>query len=83
MIDPVYLNDGDATFVSSFTKLGWGKDTSQEFSFRFKPSRGKKFVVMLLGETDKGATDFDLEAALNRLGFYRKEESEQEGEGDE
>ena len=29
----------------------------------------------LIGSAKKDATDFDLEAALNRLGFYRREES--------
>ena len=41
----------------------------------FKPTKGKKFVVLLLGEVDKTAIDYDLEAALNRLGFYRKEDN--------
>lgn len=71
----VQLFDGDATFVNSFTKIGWGQETGQKFTFGFKPERGKKFVVMLLGEVDKDATDYDLEAALNRLGFYRREEA--------
>lgn len=70
----VQLYDGDATFVSSFTKIAWGEESGQKFTFGFRPARGKKFVVMLLGEADKDATDYGLEAALNRLGFYRKEE---------
>ncbi|EPZ0818880.1 TPA: hypothetical protein ACKPJS_006247 [Pseudomonas aeruginosa] len=69
----MHLNDGDATFVGSFTKICWGEETGQKFTFGFKPERGKKFVVMLLGEADKDATDYDLEAALNRLGFFRQE----------
>lgn len=71
----VQLFDGDATFLSSFTKVCYGEETGQKFTFGFRPERGKKFVVMLLGEADKNATDYDLEAALNRLGFYRREET--------
>ncbi|EPP8607624.1 hypothetical protein, partial [Pseudomonas aeruginosa] len=74
-MNEMYLNDGDATFVGSFTKVCWDRDNGQRYSFGFKPNRGKKFVVMLLGEADKTADDFDLEAALNRLGFYRREKS--------
>ncbi|AWZ87754.1 hypothetical protein CSC41_4888 [Pseudomonas aeruginosa] len=44
-------------------------------TFGFRPPRGEQFVIMLLGSAKKDATDFDLEAALNRLGFYRREES--------
>ncbi|MFT2180817.1 hypothetical protein [Pseudomonas aeruginosa] len=32
-------------------------------------------VIMLLGSAKKDAADFDLEAALNRLGFYRREKT--------
>lgn len=70
----IQLDDGDATFVGSFTKIGWHRDTGEKVQVGFRPSRGKKFVVMLLGEADKNADDFDLEGALNRLGFYRREE---------
>lgn len=51
------------------------EDGKQCFSAGFKPTKGKKFVVLLLGEVDKTAIDYDLEAALNRLGFYRKEDN--------
>ncbi|WP_079281418.1 hypothetical protein [Pseudomonas aeruginosa] len=46
-----------------------------KMTFGFRPPRGEQFVIMLLGSAKKDATDFDLEAALNRLGFYRREES--------
>jgi len=68
------LNDGDATFVGSFNKIGWTED-GRKMTFGFRPPRGEQFVVMLLGSAKKDATDFDLEGALNRLGFYRKEEA--------
>ncbi|HBO1022120.1 TPA: hypothetical protein L4E46_003927 [Pseudomonas aeruginosa] len=68
------LHDGDATFVGSFNKIGW-TDDGHKMTFGFRPPRGEQFVIMLLGSAKKDATDFDLEAALNRLGFYRREES--------
>lgn len=61
------LNDGDATFASTF-KLIRGKGWAT-----FKPQQGKKFFVLLLGTVDKNAETADIEAALNKLGFYRKE----------
>jgi len=74
----VYLNDGDASFVSTFNKTCWGEESAQQFTFSFKPPKGEKFVVMLLGTAPKNATDYDLEAALNRLGFVRKQDQEQQ-----
>ncbi|HCZ8844392.1 Uncharacterised protein [Enterobacter hormaechei] len=71
----ISLHDGDASFASSFTKVVYSEDGKQCFSAGFKPTKGKKFVVLLLGEVDKTAIDYDLEAALNRLGFYRKEDN--------
>lgn len=71
MSEEVRLNDGDATFVSTFQKICWGERTGQRFTFGFKPPKGEKFVVMLLGTAPKDAQDFDCEAALNRLGFAR------------
>mgnify|MGYP004548041311 FL=1 len=71
----ISLHDGDASFASSFTKVAYSEDGKQCFSAGFKPTKGKKFVVLLLGEVDKTAIDYDLEAALNRLGFYRKEDN--------
>lgn len=62
------LNEGDATFTSSFTKLGWD-EAGNLYQAGFKPPKGEKFVVMLLGTAPKDATDYDLEAALARLGF--------------
>uniref|UniRef100_A0AAU8GVQ6 Uncharacterized protein n=1 Tax=Pseudomonas phage PACT201 TaxID=3230130 RepID=A0AAU8GVQ6_9VIRU len=44
-MNEMYLNDGDATFVGSFTKVCWDRDNGQRYSFGFKPNRGKKFVV--------------------------------------
>jgi len=73
MSNPVYLNDGDASFAGSFNKVCWGEDSGQRFTFGFKPPKGEQFVVMLLGTAPKNAEEFDCEAALNRLGFYRKE----------
>lgn len=72
MSNSVYLNDGDATFVKSFNKICFG-ESGERFTFGFRPSNGKQFVVLLLGETDKDAVDCDIEGMLNRLGFYRRD----------
>ncbi|AYD44789.1 hypothetical protein [Yersinia rochesterensis] len=61
------LHDGDASFADTFTFQGQGG------AARFKPPKGKKFVVLLLGVTDKEAIEFNAEKALNKLGFYRIE----------
>lgn len=64
------LHNGDCTFQPRFNKVAFtvnGKVTGG-----FKPPRGQQFVVLLLGTADKKADDFDAEAALNRLGFFRK-----------
>lgn len=71
MIDQ--LHNGDATFCTTFNKKAFGENGS-EFTFGFKPPRGKKFVVLLLGTAPKNATEFDAEKALNDLGFYRRVE---------
>lgn len=63
----VELHDGDASFANTFTLQGKG------IAARFKPPKGKKFVVLLLGVTDKEAVEFNAEKALNKLGFYRTE----------
>lgn len=62
------LYDGDVTFQSSFNKVGFVGDTSIVTS-GFKPPKGQKFVVLLLGTVDKGARDCDPVAMLNALGF--------------
>lgn len=69
----VYLHDGDATFVKHFNKVCF-TESGDRFTFGFKPSRGKQFVTLLLGEIDAKETDCDIEGMLNRLGFYRREQ---------
>lgn len=68
------LYDGDATFVKTFTKVAFG-DSGQQYSFGFKAEKGKKFVVLLLGEMDAKANDCDLDALLNRLGYFKREQT--------
>jgi len=68
----IELNDGDAMFTRSFTKTGVGESTGSVYTYGFKPNKGKKFVVMLIGEVDSKADDCDCEAMLNKLGFYRR-----------
>lgn len=63
MID---LLDGDASFASKFELKIPG------LSATFKPHKGKKFVVLMLGEVDAKADTADIEAMLGKLGFVRK-----------
>lgn len=79
MTGAIYLNYGDATFSSSFAKI-MRSDEGYELKASFKPERGKEFVVLLLGETDKGTPYVDVEEMLNKLGFYREPKR---GTGDE
>ncbi|RPN04110.1 hypothetical protein IPC1284_11670 [Pseudomonas aeruginosa] len=67
------LHDGDATFVGSFNKVGWTED-GKKLTFGFKPPKGESFVVLLIGSVPKDSQDFNVEEALNRLGFYRREQ---------
>lgn len=62
----IELNDGDASFSSTFELK------TPVIAAKFKPRRGKKFVVLLLGEVDKNEETADIEAMLNKLGFVRK-----------
>lgn len=73
-MNDVTLNDGDATFVGSFNKICFGEESCNQYTFGFRPPRGERFVVMLLGSVPKDCKDFDCEAALNRLGFVREEQ---------
>lgn len=65
------LFNGDCTFQSRFNKVAF--TVSGKVTGGFKPPKGQQFVVLLLGTTDIKADDFDAEIALNRLGFFRKE----------
>ena len=69
------LYDGDATFAKSFTKVAFD-ESGQKYSFGFKADKGKQFVVLLLGEVDAKATDCDLDAMLNRLGYFKQERNQ-------
>ncbi|GEM_PF-1292048 len=65
------LHDGDCTFQKSFNKVVF--TVNGKITGGFKSPKGKQFVVVLIGTADKNADDFDTEAALNQLGFFRKE----------
>lgn len=65
------LFNGDCTFQSRFNKVAF--TVNGKITGGFKPPRGQQFVVLLLGATGIKADDFDVEDALNRLGFFRKE----------
>lgn len=74
MISSRTLHPGDATFAKSFTKISRG-DCGAQFSAAFKPPKGREFVVLLLGDVEKGQSWVDVEKMLNDLGFYRKDAS--------
>ena len=74
MSSPRTLQPGDATFAKSFTKISRG-DNGAQFSAAFKPPKGREFVVLLLGNVEKGQPWVDVEKMLNELGFYRKDDS--------
>ena len=74
MISSRTLHPGDATFATSFTKISRG-DCGAQFSAAFKPPKGREFVVLLLGDVEKGQSWVDVEKMLNDLGFYRKDAS--------
>lgn len=40
-MNEMYLNDGDATFVGSFTKVCWDRDNGQRYSFSSSQIAGK------------------------------------------
>jgi len=62
---------GDFTFQGKFDKVVFAG--SQRITGTFKPPKGRKFVVLLLGDVDGLETDFDAIAALDALGFVPKE----------
>lgn len=74
MSSPSTLHPGDATFAKSFTKISRG-DNGAQLSVGFKPPKGMEFVVLLLGDVEKGQSWVDVEKMLNELGFYRKDAS--------
>lgn len=63
------LHNGDVTFQKKFTKVAFTDSSVIEGDFL--PPKGQKFVTLLLGTASKDANDYDVEAALNRLGFVR------------
>lgn len=64
------LYDGDATFARSFSKVVFD-ELGYQHTFTFKVDRGKKFVVLLLGEVEGKAKNADLDAMLLKLGYAR------------
>lgn len=72
MSSPRELYAGDATFAKSFSKVSRG-DNGEQLTASFSAPKGREFVVLLLGDVDKGQSWVDVEKMLNDLGFYRKE----------
>jgi hypothetical protein len=62
------LYDGDVTFQTSFNKVGFLAEAGT-VTQGFRPPKGKKFVVLLLGTVEKDARDCDPVEMLNSLGF--------------
>lgn len=67
------LANGDCTFQAKFDKVEFSGN--QRITGTFTPPPGQKFVVLLLGTTDRGSIDFDVDGALRGLGYVRKEEA--------
>lgn len=65
---------GDATPASTFTKVGFLEDGGR-VTAKYKPTKGKKFVVLLLGECDTNATECDIDGMLDALGYVPKGEA--------
>lgn len=80
MSSPHTLFIGDATFAKSFNKISRGEDGAQ-VSANFSAPKGREFVVLLIGEVEKGSPDADLNAMLNELGYFYKE-PENDGSSD-
>lgn len=78
MSGPRTLHPGDATFSGSFKKISRG-DNGQQMTAAFNPPKGREFVVLLLGDVEKGQSWVDVEKMLNDLGFYRRTGQQQEG----
>lgn len=64
---------GDCTFQAKFDKVEFSE--TQRITGTFNPPPGQHFVVLLLGTTDRGSIDFDVDGALRELGYVRKEEA--------
>lgn len=74
MSGPYDLHAGDATFAKSFSKISRG-DNGEQITAGFNAPKGREFVVMLLGDVEKGQSWVDIEKMLNELGFYRQQRS--------
>jgi hypothetical protein len=60
---PDAIVHGDAILTSYL------RDERPNGSRGFKAPKGRRFVLLLLGTVDKQATVFDVDAALNELGW--------------
>jgi hypothetical protein len=54
---------GDAIFTSSF------KDEHPGGWVSYKAPKGRQFVFLVLGTVEKDAADFDVDGALNSIGW--------------
>ena len=71
-----HIEIGDAIFSTTMRDeraFGWRS---------FKAPKGQRFVLLLLGTVDKEASNFDADAALNRLGWHFRD-SDGSGEASE
>jgi hypothetical protein len=60
---------GDAVLTSHI------KDERNHAWRSYKAPKGKRFVLLVLGAVDKDAEGFDVNAALNALGWHFHEEA--------
>lgn len=69
------MRPGDAYLtpnIRAYSEYGWAE---------YKALKGRHFVCLLVGSVAKDGSEgeFDVEEALNRLGFVRKDETREEG----
>ena len=57
------MRHGDAVFCTNV------KDERERGWFSYRAPKGERFVFLLLGTVPKDAYDFDVDGALNRLGW--------------
>lgn len=60
---------GDALFSASV------KDEREHGWLQYKAPQDRRFVLLLIGTVAKDAHEFDVDAALNRLGWFFREDA--------
>lgn len=70
---------GDVSKVAKFEVTSTANDGATTLTATAKPPKGQKFAVLLLGTMDKddNPLDFDLDKALQQLGYVREPDDAQ------